>query len=222
MERSKLLVFDLDGTLYKFKESQDGSMLSSKFYSDVKKNILKFISQRLELSKENAELEYERVKKAYNEHASIGFEKEHGIDRLEYFEKCWNLDPKDYITASAELGRVFESLDGRKAAVLTGAPRVWAEKALKHLQVYKFVKGAVFTGEPDVRKPSLEAFRQVLDFFKTRPEQACSIGDQEGTDIEPAKRLGMKTVIVGKESQHADFRIEDIGGLEVLLSEGKV
>ena len=221
MAKPKLIIFDLDGTLYPFKDASDSTILTSKFYEDLKVRVFDFLAERLEMPKEKVSLEYERIKKAYNDQTSIGLEKEYGIDRFEYFENTWNTDPKNYVKQNKLLPKIFKRLDGR-TAILTSAPRIWTEKVLKYLGVYNFVKNSVFTGEPDIRKPNPKAFQIVLEHFKVQASQACSIGDQEATDILPAKKLGMKTVIVGSKSKHADFQIKTINELDKLIKNGLV
>ena len=194
-------IFDMDGTLYDFDSSD---FKSSKFYNDAKGKIYEFFMRRFDLLFEESKEMFEELNKSYNGEVSIGVEKEYGIDRYAYFAETFgHMKPEDYIRKNPEVKKLFEDING-KAAILTAAPRVWAEKVLRYLDVYELVKDALFTGEPDTRKPDIMAFQEIVDFFGVPPKQIYSIGDQEHSDILPAKNLGMKTIIVGK-SRKADL-----------------
>jgi putative hydrolase of the HAD superfamily len=212
MKNLKLIIFDLDGTLYSFDKGKSNGFTSSQFYSDIRKNAFAFFSRKLSLTLEEAEKEFNQIKQKYNGEISLGVEKEYGITRYEYFDSVWNLKPEDYIEKNPNLKRLFSRLNAQ-VAVLTAAPRVWATVALNYLELNPYVGNSLFTGEPSIRKPNSEAFQQVLDYFNVKPEEALSIGDQEQTDIIPAKMLGMKTIIVGSESKYTDYSIKRLDDL---------
>lgn len=213
---NRLFIFDLDGTLYRFEE---GGFSKSKFYADIKVNAYKFLSERLNLPLSESEKEYQIIKEKYKGEISLGVEKEFGIERYVYFANTWNLNPEVYFPKNPSLPNLFRRLKGR-VAILTSAPRIWAKRTLDYLEISPFINDALFTGEPNIRKPSPLAFQQVIDYFGTSPERAISIGDQEATDILPAKSLGMKTVIIGKESGATDFCIESLEELIKLIEGG--
>ncbi|MBI4214448.1 HAD hydrolase-like protein [archaeon] len=211
-------VFDMDGTLYGL---DSGSFKLSSVYRQIKNNIYLFLSGRLGITPEAAASEYENINLAYNGHASIGFEKEFGIDRYDYFNNTWNINPDGLIQPDDAVKRLFKTLAGR-VAVLTNAPRVWAVRALDYLGIYDDVSDALFTGEPDIRKPNPLAFRRVIDFLKVGPEQAVSVGNEVEEDILPAKKLGMKTVLVGSFNTQADFCLDSVGGLLNIIETGNL
>jgi len=202
-----LFIFDLDGTLYKFDNGNSSRFTDSKFYSDIKKKVYSFFVQRLSISEEQAIAEYERIKELYKGEVSLGVEKEFGIDRYEYFANTWNLNPADYLDKRL-FRKQFLKISGL-CAILTGAPGVWANRVLNYLDISDYFNGNVFTGEPDLRKPNPEVFRQIADKFGISYGNCYSIGDQEQTDIVPAKSIGMKTVIIGK-SRFADYEFDSI------------
>ncbi len=210
---NRIFIFDLDGTLYQFDSK---GFLDSKFYSDIRKRAYKFLSERLNVSEERAKETYNCIKAKYNGEVSIGTEKEFGINRYDYFNFVWNLEPSDYITKNPLIREIFSKLEG-KIAILTGAPKIWARKTLEYLKVYDIVANTLFTGEPDIRKPNPLAFQQVLDYFRVLPEQAISIGDQESTDIIPARKLRIKTILLGSDCKSADFCINKLEEIVPLI-----
>jgi HAD superfamily hydrolase (TIGR01662 family) len=68
-------------------------------------------------------------------------------------------------------------------------------------------------------KPHASIFRAVLDLLGVEPAEAAMVGDTISDDIEGARALGMKAILVDREGLHPDFepRIESLGGLAALL-----
>lgn len=190
--------------------------MESRCYEDIRENVYRFFTEELKISREQAIQTYEKIKDNFKGEVSLGVEKTFGIDRYRYFAATWNLEPKKYLKPNGDLVPMMEQVCGR-AAVLTSAPFVWARKVLSFLGIDKYFGDSVFTGEGDIRKPNPEAFRKVLRFLNCPPEQVFSIGDQEQTDILPAKTLGMKTIIVGSESTVADYSIKNIDDFPTLI-----
>lgn len=190
--------------------------MKSRFYEDIKENVYRFLADELKIGRVQAVQTYQRIMDEFKGEVSLGVEKTFGIDRYRYFEANFDLEPKKYLEQNKSLIPIMKKVCG-KAAILTSAPLVWAKKVLNFLEIDQYFKGAVFTGEGDIRKPNPEAFRQVLRFLDGPPNQVISIGDQEQTDILPAKTLGMKTIIVGSESSVADYSIKTIDDFPTLI-----
>jgi len=91
------------------------------------------------------------------------------------------------------------------------------ENVLEELGVKDLFQGKTFTGDGDIRKVFGNAFEKIVEKFSLDPSDCISVGDQESTDILPAKKLGIKTVIVGKRSDAADFEIKEIAEIENVL-----
>ena len=68
-------------------------------------------------------------------------------------------------------------------------------------------------------KPHASIFRAVLDLLGVEPAEAAMVGDTISDDIEGARALGMKAILVDREGLHPDFepRIESLAGLPALL-----
>jgi len=75
--------------------------------------------------------------------------------------------------------------------------------------------------EAQAVKPNPKSFTAVLDKFRIQPQQAMMVGDDVKTDIEPAKRLGLMTVLLcrkGKgECKTADRIISSLNELLDLI-----
>jgi len=55
--------------------------------------------------------------------------------------------------------------------------------------------------EAQAVKPNPKSFTAVLDKFQIQPQQAMMVGDDVKTDIEPAKKLGLKTVLICRKGK---------------------
>lgn len=210
MKKIEAIIFDMDGTLYSFDEGNESQFISSRFGKEIRANCIRFFKERFSLSSDDAESTYEDLSRKYNGEVSLAVEKEFGIDRSEYFAFTWNLVAEEFIATNELLLPTLQELT-ILSGVLTAAPRVWAEKALVFLQIRKLFGDALFTGDPDIRKPDPEAFQQLARFWNLEPSQILSIGDQEQTDILPAKSLGMQTLRIATQAEtEADLMAADI------------
>lgn len=101
------------------------------------------------------------------------------------------------------------------------------EKRLEDWGLLKYIKLVVASAEEGVAKPDKEIFLRALSRVECQPENTVMIGDRIDNDIEPANKLGMKTIWVKQgfavyqmplnDIQKADYavdRLQDI--LEVL------
>lgn len=213
-------ILDLDGTLYEFEPEARGVFADSAFGRDLADRTERFVAERLGLSAATAAQELDRLRTERPESLSLALEREHGIDRLELFAATWDCAPEAYLEPpDPALAPALAEVAG-DAVVLTAAPRVWAERVLEYLDVAELFAERLLTGEPDVRKPDPAAFQQALELLEAAPEQAVSVGDQNHSDILPAKRLGMTTVRIGPEIGDADYRADSaVVALELVWKE---
>lgn len=222
MNKEYKTIFDMDGTLYQFDKKPGQTFSSSQFYLDLKSNACAFLSEKLGVTPVEAEGIYNRIKEQYQGEISLGVEQEYGIDRYEYFNGTWNMDPEKYIGRDEELPEVLDLLRG-KAALLTAAPRIWAVNVLAYLNLESIFSDRIYTGEPDIRKPNPVVFQNIANDFGVLPFNVISIGDQEYSDIVPAKSIGMKTICIGITQTTADYQVENVKtAIQVLQMEGLI
>lgn len=217
MNKFKYIV-DMDGTLYKFDKGKTRNFIDSMFYEDLRINIISFLIKTFMLDESKALLELVRIDKKYKGEISIGIEKEYGLDRIKYYELTWSsLNPNKYIDYDPNLEKVLNKARG-DLILLTSAPRIWTDKVLSFLKLKDLFGEFIFTGEPDLRKPNPDVFRNIARKINLPTSNFFSIGDQEITDIIPAKRIGMKTVLIGSSQDTvADYQVSDIKSAVYLL-----
>lgn len=217
----KLIILDLDGTLYSFK---NGSFKKSGIYDAIIKNTKKYIKQKLKVGDKAADSIIKEIIKNFGDSISIGLEKRYGFDRYDYFNYAWDLPANKYIfyDHNIDLRKIFLKLRKKfKLAVVSDAPLIWVNKVLEKLLIKDiFDKKYLFSGEGDIRKEFNNAFQAIIKKTKIKPSNCVVFGDQLETDIVPAKKVGMKTVYVGNKKQAlliADYVIKSINEIEKAL-----
>ncbi len=70
------------------------------------------------------------------------------------------------------------------------------EDLLEKFQLKRFFDTVIISAEARIRKPSPEIFKKTLLILNTEPSCAVFVGDRLDIDIEGARNIGMKTVLV--------------------------
>lgn len=206
-EKAAAVIFDMDGTLYQFPDKQ--TFGESPFGRAVQQNVQSFIADEFGLSTEEAKRRYAQLQVEFDGEISLGLERKYGIDRMRFFNTTWNIDPEKYIVSAEGLRNQLEEINA-ECVVLSAAPRVWVNQALGYIGIADLFGERVFTGEPDIRKPNPEIFRQIMGRLGCEAANIVSIGDQEYSDILPAREVGMQTVRIGSGETEADILATDI------------
>lgn len=212
-----VIIFDLDGTLYALR---GGSYRNSPLRRRVLRNAQRFIVAKRSMSAPDARRTLERVQRRYGEDISIGLERSYGIDRYEYFDAVWNIPARGIVASAPYTRKILREL--RRSFVLalvSDAPHIWVTNVLSALRVQEVFGERIFSGEGDQRKGFGNAFSSVARRLKVRPRHCIVVGDQERTDIVPAKRLGMRAVFVHRtrRSRAADANVTSIRELPAVL-----
>jgi len=217
MNAKKIIIFDLDGTLYQLK---GGSFADSDLKRKVLENVVKYIQERLNKKKNEATNILKNIQKEYGENISISFEKEYALKRQGYFNCVWNINPQNIIIKNEKLKTILGNLEkDYQFLLVSDAPRIWIDNVLKELNITSFFSGKIFSGEGDKRKIFENRFSDIIKKFGWDPKCVISVGDQENSDIIPAKKLGISTIYINKKkSVFADKSISCITDLEAALS----
>lgn len=202
-EKLDAAIFDMDGTLYRFKNG--GTFTTSGLGAQVKSNVMDFIGTSLSLGRDDAEKVYRDIRTSYDENISLGLEYEYGIDRYDYFNSTWDIDPEPIIDFDPRITKTLRNLSTR-AVLLTSAPQVWSKKVLRQMNVEDAFE-EIYTGEADIRKPNPAIFSTIAINLGMKSGGIVSIGDQEWSDIVPAKSIGMRTVLIAEKTTESSADI---------------
>lgn len=215
----KLLILDMDGTIYNYKQ---GSYSKSSLKKTVLVNAKAFIMIKLKITGAEAEKILNNIVLEHGEHISVALEKIFGIDRIEYFNNVWDINPKGLVKQELRL-RIFllELINkGYELVIVSDAPRNWITNVLKYLRIEDIFEGKIFSGESDNRKAFGNVFNNLIKKLNYQPKDCIIVGDQEETEIIPAKESGVTSVFVHKQkvSKLADFSIKSVFGLNKVLN----
>lgn len=205
----KYIIFDLDGTLYQFK---GGSFNRSTLKKKIIKNARKFIADQLQINNLKAGLILKNIMRTYKEEISLGLEKKYGLNRFKYFNTVWNIPAENIVEYNYQTRALLNLLQKKNILLLiSDAPKIWIQNVIKVLKIENIFKDKIFSGESDIRKGFKNAFETIIKKMKTAPNNCIVIGDQEDTDIRPAKKIGMTTIFVNKHkvSKIADYNISE-------------
>lgn len=208
-------MFDLDGTLYEFNEN---SFRDTSIYLDLKKRSIQFISEKLKVSEEQAGNMYNFVAQKYNFILSTGFQKEYGLDRNEYLNFAWDMDPSHHIQKNDKLSPFFLELSrNNNLFILSDAPLIWINKILEYFQIKKYFKRIFSGGDMDLRKKG-ELYPYVLKTLNIDAKNSVMIGDEYLVDVIIPKKYGIKTIFLGKESKGiSNYKVKNIFEIKNLL-----
>lgn len=190
----QVVIFDMDGTLYLL-DNKHNTYHGSTLENVVLQKAMSFIKVREDCSDSQANAIL-KIGLTNPVGLSTYLSKRYGISRIKYFNFVWNINPAKIIEKhSHNQTKKTISLLKRKSrlkiVLLTSTPKIWAYKVLKYLEIDKLFE-SIYTGEQYNQKE--EIFTLLAGRYKS--ENIISIGDQYQTDIEPAQKLGMRTLHV--------------------------
>lgn len=151
------------------------------------------------------------------------------VEALKFFRLIktpWHKeDEKPYKDAEFVLKSLFEK--GYKIGVIANQSS-GTEKRLEDWGFMKYIGLVLSSAEEGVAKPDIEIFLRALSRADCLPENAVMIGDRIDNDVEPANKLGMKTIWVkqdfavyqkpASEIQQADYTVDSLVDiLDILL-----
>ena len=194
LAKIKYWIFDLDNTLY----SGD-----TKVFDQVDKKMSKFISEKLNVSLEEAKKIQKNYFHEYNTTLN-GMIKNHEIDANEFLEFVHDVD-LDFLKEDKLLKQEISNLNGKKF-IFTNGSKAHAANVTKRIGIEKLFDGVFDIVESDfIPKPSIEPYKKIIEKYKIEPQYSIFIEDI-ARNLKPAHELGMKTVwIKNDEPWAAEF-----------------
>ncbi|MEI6728250.1 MAG: HAD family hydrolase [bacterium] len=200
----EILIFDLDGTLYRKELGSHNNLQGSKLDIAAAVIYIKLFEQYLGLNSEEALAKYKEVfeLQARGKNTLSQFlADETGQTRDSIIAQVWNeINPEEIITKeySKHLKEVIMNIKqrGKIVYLLTAAPRVWMKKTIEYLELGEcFEDWPIYTLE-NFGNSKAEIFSQIQIKHQIAPQRILSVGDNNDTDILPASSLEMKTCLV--------------------------
>jgi putative hydrolase of the HAD superfamily len=104
------------------------------------------------------------------------------------------LKPYPYVLETLEM---LKSKD-LKLGIVTDATREKALVRLNAMDITRFFDVIITYDESKVKKPDELPFRLAMEKIGLKPEEILFVGDSLRRDIEPAKKIGMETLLIEK------------------------
>lgn len=201
LKNLKILVWDVDGTLYKPNPGLLALIEEAQFKILVKKK---------NISLADAKSLYLPLKKKYKSGTTVLYKEGSGsYQRILLITD--KVVTKNFIKKDPRLLKIFSKLSSFRHLILANKTKPATIKLVKWLGLNPKIFEKIFTIEDfGVTKPSLKPFKMVLNYTKLLPKDHLMIGDRVEIDLLPAKKLGMKTCFVWGKSDIADVSIPEI------------
>ena len=205
----KFWIFDLDNTLYSGK---------TKVFEQVDKRMSKYISNKLNISIEEAKKIQKNYFYEYNTTLN-GMIKNHKINPDEFLDFVHDINI-DFLQKDLELAKEIEKLDGKKI-IFTNGSRKHAINVTKQIGIDQLFDDIFDIVDAEfIPKPSLEPYKKLVKKHKIDPK-LCVLVEDIARNLKPAYEMGMKTIWIENdepwakkfsESEFVDYRTKNLSG----------
>ena len=187
----KYWIFDLDNTLYSGK---------TKVFEQVDKRMSKYISNKLNISVEEAKKIQKNYFYEYNTTLN-GMIKNHKIDPDEFLDFVHDINI-DFLQKDTLLGEEIKKLDGKKI-IFTNGSRKHAINVTKQIGIDRLFDGIFDIVDAEfIPKPSIEPYKKLVKKHKIDPK-LCVLVEDIARNLKPAYEMGMKTVWIENDEPWA-------------------
>jgi len=204
----KHLLWDVDGTLYK----SQPDLLDA-----IQYEIYTRVATGLSTSYEEARSKFLAVYARLGGATATAVEL--GLDRRLIQEAVDSVDKTKYLRPDPRLRDMFEvTLRNFTHIIVTNTSRKGTARTLEVLGLSPQIFQGIVTADDVLRsKPDVEPYVKALETTGCPAHEHISIGDREKVDILPAKRLGMKTILVWGTSEVADASVPTVYDVPTVL-----
>jgi putative hydrolase of the HAD superfamily len=185
----RVILFDLDGTLYKSPE------IRKKFAEAAYHALAKLKDISVEDAKSMIEGTREKLKEKH------GFPVPYTLTLIRFGMpvELWHkenidfFDPRDYLSQNGELKDMLSGLRKRcRLAILTNNNETQAQRILEALKVRDLFDRVFTYNSFKTMKPNPDFFKKAAKEMGVNPDECLVVGDRYSVDLIPAQDLGMK------------------------------
>ncbi len=196
-------LFDLDNTLHN---------ASPHIFPHINRSMTRYLEQHLGLGLDEANALRMQYWHRYGA-TMLGLMRHHGTDPDHFLVETHRFDRlHEMMVFERALRGMLRALPGRRI-VFSNAPRHYAEAVLEIMGVRRLFEDVVGIEDLDYHpKPGIRAYRSLLQRRRLNAAQCIMLEDSAG-NLRTAKRLGMRTVLVGgglRTPAYVDLRIPNI------------
>jgi putative hydrolase of the HAD superfamily len=212
------IIFDVGGTLYN----------NPRFDKQYPLQVYRMLAEDNGITVEEAEQLFKETKKKVevktDKHVTkVRVMAELGYTRSQVHEAFCRNNPSDFLKPNPDLNSLLEKLSRRYLlGIVSNFRTTHTRDILKALGLNELLF-SVIIGEDIVKeiKPSIEPFLKAVGALGVEPDSTLYVSDSVTKDLKPAKKVGMKTVLVGSlgdESGCVDFvvrNLTELGGISL-------
>ena len=203
MSSRPVWLFDLDNTLHN---------ASPHIFPHINRSMTRYLEQHLGLALDEANALRMQYWHRYGA-TMLGLMRHHGTDPDHFLVETHRFDRlHEMMVFERALSGMLRALPGRRM-VFSNAPRHYAEAVLEIMGVRRLFEDVVGIEDLDYHpKPGIRAYRSLLQRRRLNAAQ-CIMLEDSAVNLRTAKRLGMRTVLVGgglRTPAYVDLRIPNI------------
>ncbi|MHB1372628.1 MAG: pyrimidine 5'-nucleotidase [Thauera sp.] len=196
-------LFDLDNTLHN---------ASPHIFPHINRSMTRYLEQHLGLALDDANALRMQYWHRYGA-TLLGLMRHHGTDPDHFLLETHRFDRlHEMMVFERALRGMLRHLPGRKI-VFSNAPRHYAQAALSIMGISRLFEDVVGIEDLGYQpKPGIRAYRTLLHRQRLNAAQ-CIMLEDSPANLRTAKRLGMRTVLVGggfRTPAYVDVRIRNI------------
>jgi HAD superfamily hydrolase (TIGR01662 family) len=209
-QQIKAVGFDVDGTLYVY--STQATIVVSRRVAETAAKLLK-----REINEFEVEYLEAREKYRSNTLALQSF----GLDGQAIFQKVFDTFPiEQHVGQDAQLIKLIADLKQKyQLFIISNGSGRQVERKLKTLGLdLTDFNPRIYCYDHDWVKPEPAPFLLAIESLQLKPEEIVYVGDREDVDVEGAKAVGMKAILVGGESQVAEQSVQEVYDIGLLLA----
>jgi len=197
----KRLIFDIDNTLIMWKDEYYDYSISKSFEKlsiSYDKNILEELDKAVDSYEDNYDIyDKEKFVKHLNNNLNINLPNNFVDVWMKYLSDCYEEPSKEYIDTLEYLSNKYELV------ILSNWFRLSQENRLKNMKIDKYFVKQIYT-ENIKNKPNKEAFLEAIKPYNI--DECIMIGDSIEKDIKGAESIGIKTILIDKNTKIEDLR----------------
>jgi putative hydrolase of the HAD superfamily len=209
----EFIVFDLDNTLY----PREAGLLQK-----IGHLIRVWVQREFDLSWEDAEVLRKEYLHRYGTTMG-GLIEEHDVDVHDYLAFVHDIPVEEYLRPNPALQEMLTNIPLRRV-IYTNATSSYGWRVLRALGVERYFEQVIGVEEVALRnKAYLDAYERMLKLLGAEGE-ACIMVEDWPRNLEPAKTLGMRTVLVdpdeeGVANEYIDYVVADVLDVDWVVEE---
>jgi putative hydrolase of the HAD superfamily len=209
--KPKLLIFDLDDTLYP---------PSNGMFKEIGNRIEAYMREVMKMPTEQVPAIRNDYFKRYGT-TLRGLEIEYGIGKQDYLAYVHNVPLRQYISRNEPLKRLLDTLPFPKV-ILTNSDQAHSKRVLDILEIQDCFSQIIdIIALSPYCKPEEQAFEKAITLLGNPDPHDCVLFEDSPVNIQAAKKFGFTTVQVGREeaSSESHYRVHDICKIDGLFDE---